>query len=170
MNCTDSTNLATPLAACFPQRVPVRSARDDTERAQRIDPTREEDPVFNLIHVGDNQRGLWFRRGQLQDVIMPGSTWLLSWQDKIQIVDVPQNQRFDHPLLDEMIQTAPALRAQLEIVTLDMLQRSIVWQDGKVVEFLGPGRHAFWKTENELTFETFDVPSPFGGRFADSTR
>lgn len=112
--------------------------------------------MFRLIHVREHERGLWFRRGNFQDLILPGSTWLLSWQDKIHIVDVVANVRFDHPLLDLLVEK-PQLREQLEIVDLDAMQRAIVWKDGRLLQILGPGRHAFWKTSAKLQIETFSI-------------
>jgi regulator of protease activity HflC (stomatin/prohibitin superfamily) len=111
--------------------------------------------MFRLVHVREHERGLWFRRGDFQDLILPGSTWLLSWQDKIQVVDT-LDPRFDHPLLDLLV-TKPQLREQLEIVDLDAMQRAIVWKDGRLLSILGPGRHAFWKTSAKLEVEVFDI-------------
>ncbi|HEY7089737.1 MAG TPA: slipin family protein [Tepidisphaeraceae bacterium] len=113
--------------------------------------------MFRLVHVREHERGLWFRRGDFQDLIMPGSTWLLSWQDKIVIVDTLAT-RFEHPLLDVLI-TKPQLLAQLQVVNLDSMQRALVWKDGRLLAILGPGLHAFWKTSAKLEIETFDITS-----------
>jgi regulator of protease activity HflC (stomatin/prohibitin superfamily) len=118
--------------------------------------------MFRLVHVREHERGLWFRRGDFQDLILPGSTWLLSWNDKIQIVDT-LNPRFEHPLL-EMLITKSSVLAQIEVVNLDAMQRAIVWKDGRLLSILGPGLHAFWKTSAKLVIETFDIAQEF--RFA----
>lgn len=112
--------------------------------------------MFRLINVRENERGLWFRRGQLQDVILPGSTWLLNWQDKIMIVDTIAKPQFDHPLIDQLLE-APTLRRQLDIVDLDANHWAMVWKDSEIVSIVGPGRHAFWKTPSQLSVETFSI-------------
>jgi len=112
--------------------------------------------MFRLVNVRENERGLWFRRGQLQDVILPGSTWLLNWQDKIMIVDTVEKPQFDHPLIDQLLEEA-TLRRQLEIVELDANHWAMVWKDGEIVSIVGPGRHAFWKTPAQLSVETFSI-------------
>src|SRR3954471_19352908 len=85
--------------------------------------------MFRLVHVREHERGLWFRRGDFKDLILPGSTWLLNWQDRIDVVDVIKTPRFDHPLIDLLVEK-PTLREQLIVVDLDSMQRAIVWKDG----------------------------------------
>ena len=55
--------------------------------------------MFRMFHIREHQRGLWFRRGDFQDVLMPGSTWLLHPADTVEIVDTLVT-RFEHKLLD----------------------------------------------------------------------
>jgi hypothetical protein len=112
--------------------------------------------MLRLINVQEHERGLWFRRGQLQDVILPGSTWLLNWQDKIMVVDTIARPQFDHPLIDQLLDE-PALRRHLEIVELDSSHWAMVWKDGEIISIVGPGRHAFWKTPGEFSVETFSI-------------
>src|SRR3954469_4209178 len=111
--------------------------------------------MFRLFHIREHQRGLWFRRGDFQDVLMPGSTWLLHPNDTVEIVDTLVT-RFEHKLLDVLVDK-PALRAQLEIVDLGALERAIVWKDGRLFQILAPGRHAFWKTSAKLEVEFYSI-------------
>jgi hypothetical protein len=110
-----------------------------------------------MIRVNEHERGLWFRRGSFEDLILPGSTWLLSWQDRIDIVDTRLMPEFSHPMLSTLLDK-PRLREQLEVVELDEHQRAIVWIDGRFHDIIGPGRHAFWKTDAKLKFETLAMP------------
>src|SRR6184192_258213 len=80
--------------------------------------------MFRMFHIREHQRGLWFRRGDFQDLLMPGSTWLLHPADSVEIVDTLVT-RFEHKLLDVLIDK-PQLRAQLEIVDLGAMERAIV--------------------------------------------
>jgi regulator of protease activity HflC (stomatin/prohibitin superfamily) len=112
--------------------------------------------MFRLVHVREHERGLWLRRGDFKDVILPGSVWLLNWNDTIHVVDVLAKPKFEHPLLDLLVEK-PTLREQLEVINLDSMQRAIVWKDGRVLSILGPGLHAFWKTPAKLAIEIFDI-------------
>src|SRR6516225_3788334 len=79
--------------------------------------TKERRPLmFRMFHIREHQRGLWFRKGDFQDVLMPGSTWLLHPADTVEIIDTLMT-RFEHKLLDVLIDK-PQLRSQLEIVDL----------------------------------------------------
>jgi hypothetical protein len=122
--------------------------------------------MFRLIQVQEHERGLWFRRGQFEELILPGSTWLLSWQDNVVIMDVQRQPRFDHPLLATMLDV-PRLREQLEVIQLDEVQRAFVWRDGRLIGVLGPGLHAFWKTAQRLKVETFNMPTESSDAFVE---
>ena len=111
--------------------------------------------MFRLFHIREHQRGLWFRRGDFQDVLMPGSTWLLHPADTVEIVDTLVT-RFEHKLLDVLIDK-PQVRAQLEIVDLGAMERAIVWKDGRLFQILAPGRHAFWKTSARLEIDSISA-------------
>jgi hypothetical protein len=112
--------------------------------------------MFRLIQVNEHQRGLWFRRGEFQDLIEPGSTWLLSWQDRIDIIDTRVAPRLTHPLLSKMLDNS-RLRDQLQVIRLAEMQRAFVWIDGRFEEVLGPGCHAYWKTDAKLNVEMFSL-------------
>ena len=103
--------------------------------------------MFRMFHIREHQRGLWFRKGDFQDLLLPGSTWLLHPADTVEIVDTLVT-RFEHKLLDVLVDK-PQLRAQIEVIDLAALERAIVWKDGRLFQILGPGRHAFWKTERQ---------------------
>jgi SPFH domain / Band 7 family len=111
--------------------------------------------MFRLFHIREHQRGLWFRRGDFQDLLQPGSTWLLHPSDTVDIVDTLVT-RFEHKLLDVLIDK-PQVRAQLEIVDLGAMERAIVWKDGRLFQILAPGRHAFWKTNAKLEIEIYSI-------------
>ena len=113
--------------------------------------------MFRMFHIREHQRGLWFRRGDFQDLLMPGSTWLLHPADTVEIVDTLVT-RFEHKLLDVLIDK-PQIRAQLEIVDLGAMERAIVWKDGRLFQILAPGRHAFWKTSAKLEIEIYSILS-----------
>ena len=79
-------------------------------------------------------------------------------------VDDPVEQIADRHVFEHQRAAAaleprdPALRAQLLIVELAEMERAIVWKDGRVLQILGPGRHAFWKTStSKLDVEVYSI-------------
>jgi hypothetical protein len=122
--------------------------------------------MFRLIQVQDHERGLWFRRGKFEELILPGSTWLLSWQDNVVVIDIERQPRFDHPLLAQMLDV-PRLREQLEVIKLDELERAFVWREGRLIGVVGPGLHGFWKTDAKLSVETFNMPAASSDAFVE---
>src|SRR5438874_2533156 len=111
--------------------------------------------MFSIFHIREHQRGLWFRKGDFVDLLLPGTTWLLGFNDSVEVIDT-LNVRFEHPLLDLLVEKSQ-LRAQLEVVDLAAMERAIVWKDGRFFQVLGPGRHAFWKTHAKLDIELFSI-------------
>src|SRR4051794_10018098 len=111
--------------------------------------------MIRFVYIRQHERGLWFRRGDFIELLGPGGTWLFRPRDRVEIVDTLK-ARFEHPLLD-VITERPELRRQLEVIDLADMQRAIVWKDGRLLHILGPGRHAFWKTNARLEIETYSI-------------
>src|SRR2546421_8229127 len=126
-------------------------------RTSNVELKERRPHMFRMFHIREHQRGLWFRRGDFVDLLMPGSTWLLHPADTVEIVDTLVT-RFEHKLLDVLIDK-PQVRAQLEIVDLGAMERAIVWKDGRLYQILAPGRHAFWKTSAKLEIEIYSIQS-----------
>jgi len=61
-----------------------------------------------------------------------------------------------HPLLDVLVQDE-RLRELLVVVDLGEDERAIVWRDGRLFDFVGAGRFAYWKAPFKLKVETFTV-------------
>lgn len=113
--------------------------------------------MLSKIYIRQHERGLLFVRGDLRELLMPGSHWVIGPRRHVEIVDTLR-LRFEHPLLDVLIND-PSLRAQLTIVDLHELERAIVWKDGRLLQILGAGRHAFWKTSAKLDVEMYSIAS-----------
>lgn len=115
--------------------------------------------MFNRTYIKKNERGLRFVRGDFERLLTPGEyrAWAgpYSWHAHIEKYDT-LDTLFRHPLLDVLVRE-PALKDELLVLDLKDKQRALVWRDGRLAYFLGPGRHALWRTPYELTVETFDV-------------
>jgi regulator of protease activity HflC (stomatin/prohibitin superfamily) len=118
--------------------------------------------MFKMIHIKKHERGLWFRRGDFERLLYPGTYrfWERPWNfgsTKVETVDLLK-ARFEHPMLDVLIDDE-RLRESLIVVDLTDDERALVWKNGRLLHILGPGRHAYWKLPHALTVETFDVKS-----------
>jgi regulator of protease activity HflC (stomatin/prohibitin superfamily) len=116
--------------------------------------------MFNKIHINQHQRGLWFRYGDLQRVLQPGTyrnwTWVLHpARDRVEVVDTLCT-RFEHPRLEALLTNAQ-LAAELIVVDLADGQCALVWKDGRLLNVLGPGRYAYWKTPAQVVVETYTI-------------
>ena len=116
--------------------------------------------MFTKIHIRKHERGLWFRRGDFVRLVGPGTHYNFGWlwtlgRDKVEVVDTLKT-RFEHPLLDVLV-TDPRVQSELLVVDLADGERAIVWKDDRVLQILGPGRHAFWRTPNRVSVEVYKV-------------
>lgn len=114
--------------------------------------------MYKTIHIKKHERGLWFRRGDFADVLLPGTYRVPFWnlrRDAVQVVNTTAT-RFDHGMLDVLL-THGALRDQFHVVDLNDSQRALVWKDDRLAHILGPGRHAFWKSPYAIQIAAYDV-------------
>jgi len=115
-----------------------------------------------FTRIRKHERGLRFRHGDFVELLGPGRHWTLSrlWSANRNVIDVASTleTKFTHPMQDALL-NEPSLREAIEVIELTDNQRAIVWRDGRLFAFVGPGRHAFWKTPYALTIETFNIDS-----------
>src|SRR4051812_18268427 len=112
-------------------------------------------------HIRRHERGLLFRRGDFERLLPPGDHWLLGRivrpaAYKVEVADTLKT-KFEHPMLDVLLEHNGHLRDALHVVDLSDTERALVWKDGRLAYVVGPGRHAFWKQPHRLAVETFDV-------------
>ena len=73
--------------------------------------------MFGLFHIREHQRGLWFRKGDFQDVLQPGSD-LAAESATTTSRSSTRSRRASSTRCSTCWSTKPALRAQLAIVDL----------------------------------------------------
>jgi len=116
--------------------------------------------MFHMMHICRHELGLWFRDGDLAGVLRPGHHRVPGWfnwfhRDTVQVID-RMRTAFEHPKLDILV-LEDALEDEIEVVDLKDDERALVWKDGRLGWFLGPGRHAFWKEPHEIAVERVQV-------------
>lgn len=114
-----------------------------------------------VSRVRKHERGLLFKHGDFVRLLGPGRYWLWSnlaapGTETVEVVNTLIGTKFEHKLLEGLVRE-PSVAQALTVVELTDTQRALVWKDGRLAFVLGPGRHAFWKTEAKLEVELFDV-------------
>ena len=102
--------------------------------------------MFTRVRIQANQIGLRFRHGDFAEVLRPGVHFVpgrLFGIDRVEVFDRLES-RFEHPLL-ELLAEDERLSRELHVVDLADDQRGLVWKDGRLVDIVDAGRHAFWK-------------------------
>jgi regulator of protease activity HflC (stomatin/prohibitin superfamily) len=110
------------------------------------------------VRIRKHERGLLFRDGDFVRPLAPGVYRIPIWRVrrvKIEVVDTLRT-RFDHPLLDVLL-ADERVRDALVVVDLTDTQRALVWKDGRLLQIVGPGRHAYWRQPAAVAVELFDV-------------
>ncbi len=112
--------------------------------------------VLRRFKVREHERGLLFRDGQFERVLLPGRHWV--WDPLFKVdVDVVsvRNVWLDHKDLD-VIARSGALGDEARVVDLKDHQRAVVWVDGRNEAALKPGLYALWTVFHDVRVETFD--------------
>lgn len=111
------------------------------------------------VRIRKHELGLWFRHGDLHDVLTPGAhaVWSLpfSQSDAFETVDT-LNARFEHERLQELVQHEK-LKPLLTVIDLKDDERALAWIDGRLSAILGPGRHAYWNGTASINIERYTV-------------
>jgi regulator of protease activity HflC (stomatin/prohibitin superfamily) len=75
----------------------------------------------------------------------------------IELIDVDaQKARFDHKDLQTIVRSTLADRV-LDTYAVEQDHVGVLFQDGKYVDTLSPGKYAFWKNVGKVTFVTVDL-------------
>lgn len=112
--------------------------------------------MTSMFHtrIRTHEIGLRFKRGELVDVLLPGSH-----RKRFGTVDEIHSTlrvQFDHRLLEVLIEDE-RLRPHLEVVELTDRQRGLVQRAGRLLYLLKPGTYAFWKRSRGLEIEVRSI-------------
>jgi regulator of protease activity HflC (stomatin/prohibitin superfamily) len=113
--------------------------------------------MFLKTHIRKHEIGLLFHQGDFVRPLAPGTYYAPAWsiKRKIEVIDMLKT-RFDHPLIDILVRDGQ-LADMLLLVDLTDTQRALIWKDGRLLQIVGPGRHAFWKTQADVAAEVYDI-------------
>jgi regulator of protease activity HflC (stomatin/prohibitin superfamily) len=110
-----------------------------------------------VLDLKDHQRALVWVDGRFSHALPPGlyAYWTSFREVAVEIVDA-RRVRFEHPDL-RVIELAQYSDRVLEHFAVDKGHMGVLFQDGKYVETLGPGRYAFWKNVAKVILVPVDM-------------
>ena len=110
-----------------------------------------------LVDLAEQERALLWKEGRLASVLGRGrhAFWRKPYELEVERFNV-RDFRFQHPKLESIL--ARSLAGEyLESVRVRTYERVLLFLEGRLVEVLEPGLHAFWKQAGKIEFWTADL-------------
>jgi regulator of protease activity HflC (stomatin/prohibitin superfamily) len=110
-----------------------------------------------VLDLKDHQRALVWIDGRFSHVLPPGlhAYWTAFRDIGVEVIDA-RTVRFEHVDFPVIVQSDLADRV-LDSHDVDAGHMGVLFQDGKYVETLGPGRYAFWKKMAKVALVKVDM-------------
>jgi regulator of protease activity HflC (stomatin/prohibitin superfamily) len=110
-----------------------------------------------VLDLKDHQRALVWIDGRFSHVLPPGlyTYWTTFREVRVEVIDA-HRVRFEHPDLPVIVQSQMADRV-LDHHAVEKDHRGVLFEDGKYVETLAPGRYAFWKNVAKVSLVPVDM-------------
>ena len=129
-------------------RVDVASVREAWVKTPELDVIARSGALEGeavVLNLADSDRALVWVDGRFEAVLKPGlyALWTVFRDVKVERRDA-RPVRFEHVELVTILASATA-RDALETVAIDVGRVGLFYKDGRYVETLAPGTHAFWK-------------------------
>lgn len=106
------------------------------------------------LQVKTNHVALVFKQGELQNVYTAGQYWL--WGEK-EVVEYNMAEAFGMRRdIDALLQNAE-LNAMLEVIDVMDNEAVLVYRNKVFNNVLGAGRHIYWKSAKEYSFERYNT-------------
>ncbi len=111
-----------------------------------------------IADLDDEQRAIIWKDNRLLDIRSPGRHAYFNSPAviEIQTFNIKENDsRFTHPKLQAVLDH-PLAETFFNIIDVEANEDAILYRDGQVAESLTPGRHAFWRGAQKLTWTKID--------------
>ena len=119
---------------------------------------------FQRIVIAQNERGLHLYDRRLAAILEPG---VYRWFDPLRRHEVQRYDlsvaEFDHPWLDVLLRTEPALVARhFQVVETGEHQVGLIYKNGRLAGVLPPAtRQTYWRGPIEVKVELLDIGSDY---------
>jgi regulator of protease activity HflC (stomatin/prohibitin superfamily) len=110
-----------------------------------------------VLDLKDHQRALVWIDGRFSQVLPPGqyAYWTTFREVAVQVIHA-RTARFEHADLPVIVQSEVAGRV-LDNHAVEQGHMGVLFEDGKYVETLPPGRYAFWKNVAKVSLVPVDL-------------
>jgi len=146
-----------PLGRKTVETVSVRQARFEHPDLEVIVRSGALAGQALVLDLKDHERALVWIDGRIESVRGPGLhvLWTAFHEVRAEVIDA-RPVRFEHPELPLILQ-AQGARLQLETAAVAAGWVGLVFQDGRFAGTLGPGVHAFWRSEGVVRVLPVDL-------------
>ena len=120
---------------------------------------------FVRVELGESQVGLRSENGMPVELLAPG-TRRLYWKGlvdvRIEVIDIADSAQVSTEVTARLLQMQmrtrlPAGLAGVLQVQVPQHGAALLWIDGKVDRLLGPGLHAYWRYNRNVTIDEVDL-------------
>ena len=110
-----------------------------------------------VLDLKDHERALVWVDGRFSHILPPGlhAYWTAFRQVAVEVIDA-RCVRFEHKDLQVIVRSTLADRV-LETCAVDQGHVGVLFEDGRYVETLPPGKYAFWKNVAKVTLVPVDL-------------
>ena len=110
-----------------------------------------------VVDLAEEERALLWKEGRLASVLGRGrhAFWREPYQLEVERFNV-RDFRFQHPKLKAILARS-ATAEYLESVRVRTYERVLLFLEGRLIEVLEPGLHAFWNNAGKIEFWTVDL-------------
>ena len=141
-------------------RVWVVNTLDSQFEHPLLDVLVSDPKLRSKLHVVDlsaTQRALVWKDGRLQWMLAPGryAFWKRPYSLEVEIFDASE-VKFEHPRIDAVL-AHPDADKFLKTVIVPQTHRVVLFEDGRLVDTVGPGRYAFWSLDGKVTWFSADL-------------
>ena len=110
-----------------------------------------------VLDLKDHERALVWVDGRFSHVLPPGlyAYWTTLREVAVEVIDA-RKVRFEHTDLQVIVRSAMAERL-LDAFAVEQGHVGVLFEDGRYVETLPPGKYAFWKNMAKVTLVPVDL-------------
>ncbi len=124
-------------------------------------------PYLQVEDIGAHEIGIVYKRGRFAGLLPPGSRQAY-WRGLVDVRVDRVDLRHDYRVADELVwtfarattQLALPIREHVQFVEVPPSSRGLVLVDGRCVDMLPAGMHAFWKNGRSVKVEAHDLGVP----------
>jgi regulator of protease activity HflC (stomatin/prohibitin superfamily) len=140
-------------------RVEIFSRRDPWlvhEQLDLIAASGVLDGLAVVVDLKDHERGLAWVDGRFQRILSPGlyAYWTGYRDVRVELIDA-REPRFAHKELATILKS-PSAALSLDVRAIERDRCGVLFVDGRAVDTLGPGQHAFWRGAAQIVVHEVD--------------